>query len=48
MRFEERKTLPKDGRTCVLRPDSPEYAQEMPGFIRMTSAETEFLLRYPD
>ena len=48
MRFEERKVLPKDGRTCVLRPDSPEYAQEMPGFIQMTSAETEFLLRYPD
>ena len=48
MRFEERKALPKDGRTCVLRPDSPEYAQEMPGFLRKNSAETEFLLRYPD
>ena len=27
MRFEERKFLPKDGRTCVLMPDSPEHAQ---------------------
>ena len=48
MRFEERKILPKDGRTCVLEPDSPEYAQEMQGYLRKTSAETEYLLRYPD
>lgn len=48
MRFEERKVLLKDGRTCVLRSASPEYAQEMPDFIQMTSAETKFLLRYPD
>ena len=29
MKFEERKILLKDGRTCVLKPNSPEYAQEM-------------------
>ena len=38
MRFEERKFLPKDGRTCVPGPDSPEYARatalyRMCGFI---------------
>ena len=27
MRFEERQCLPKDGRTCVPGPDSPEYAR---------------------
>lgn len=48
MKFEERKILPKDGRTCVLKPNSPEYAQEMLDYLRKTSAETEFLLRYPD
>ena len=48
MKFEERKILLKDGRTCVLKPNSPEYAQEMQGYLRKTSAETEYLLRYPD
>jgi hypothetical protein len=28
MKFEERKILPKDGRTCVLEPKSPEYAKK--------------------
>jgi RimJ/RimL family protein N-acetyltransferase len=48
MKFEERKFLLKDGRTCVLKPNSPEYAQEMLDYLRKTSAETEYLLRYPD
>ncbi len=48
MKFEERKILLKDGRTCVLKPNSPEYAQEMLDYLRKTSAETEYLLRYPD
>ena len=48
MKFEERKILLKDGRTCVLKPNSPEYAQEMLDYLRKTSAETEFLLRYLD
>ena len=48
MKFEERKILLKDGRTCVLGPESPEYAQEMLDYFRKTSAETEYILRYPD
>ncbi len=28
MKFAERKFLLKDGRTCVLWPNSPEYAQK--------------------
>lgn len=48
MKFEERKIRLKDGRTCVLKPNSPEYAQEMLDYLRKTSAETEYLLRYPD
>ena len=48
MRFEERTVTLKDGRTCVLKPNAPEYAEEMLEYLKKTSAETEFLLRYPD
>lgn len=48
MRFEEKEIILKDGRKCILRPTSPEYAAEMIDYLKETSAETEFLLRYPD
>jgi len=48
MRFEEKTFQLKDGRTCVLKPNAPEYAEEMLEYMKKTSAETEFLLRYPD
>lgn len=48
MKFEERKFLLKDGRTCILKPTTPDYAEEMIEYMRVTAGETEFLLRYPD
>ena len=48
MKFPERKILLKDGRTCILRPTAPEDAEEMIEYLKETSAETPWLLRYPD
>jgi disulfide oxidoreductase YuzD len=48
MKFPDREVVLKDGRTCILRPTSPEYAEEMIEYLTKTSAETPFLLRYPD
>ena len=48
MRFEERTFTLKDGRTCVLCPTYPEYAADMIEYLKITAAETPFLLRYPD
>ncbi|MCR5384470.1 MAG: GNAT family N-acetyltransferase [Saccharofermentans sp.] len=48
MRFEEREIVLKDGRKCILKPNSPEYAEAMIKYLTKTSGETEFLLRYPD
>ena len=48
MRFEEREIVLKDGRKCILKPNSPEYAEAMIEYLTKTSGETEFLLRYPD
>ena len=47
MRYHQIITL-KDGRTCVLRPTSPEYAEQMIEYMKKTAGETPFLLRYPD
>ena len=48
MHFPERKILLKDGRTCILRPNGPDLAEEMITYLEKTSAETPFLLRNPD
>ncbi len=48
MKFAERRITLKDGRTCILRPNGPEYAEEMIAYMEKTADETEFLLRYPD
>ena len=48
MRFPEKEILLKDGRRCILRPTGPEYALEMIQYVKETSAETPYLLRYPD
>ena len=48
MHFPERKIQLKDGRTCILRPNGPDLAEEMITYLEKTSAETPFLLRYPD
>ena len=48
MNFPEKKFILKDGRTCVLKPTTPDYAEEMIEYMKATAAETPFLLRYPD
>ncbi len=48
MKFQERTITLKDGRHCILCPILPEYAEEMISYLKKTSAETDFLLRYPD
>ena len=48
MRFEEKEIVLKDGRKCILKPNSPEYAADMIDYLKITSNETEFILRYPD
>lgn len=48
MKFEHRTITLKDGRTCVLCPTYPEYAEEMIEYLKITAEETEFVLRYPD
>ncbi|MBQ8159926.1 MAG: GNAT family N-acetyltransferase [Clostridia bacterium] len=40
-------TLP-DGRVCILRPTAPEDAGALIRYMKETSGETDFLLRYPD
>ncbi|MBR6316723.1 MAG: GNAT family N-acetyltransferase [Lachnospiraceae bacterium] len=48
MRFEEREIQLRDGRKCILRPTTPDYAQKMLEYLHVTAAETPFLLREPD
>ena len=48
MRFDERRITLKDGRECILRPTMPSDAEAMIDYLKLTSAETEYLLRYPD
>lgn len=48
MHFEERTITLKDGRTCILRPTAPDYAADMIEYLKITSAETPYLLRNPD
>ena len=45
--FNKTITL-KDGRTVLLRSTNGGDAEAMLHFLKQTSAETEFLLRYPD
>ena len=48
MRFPEKEITLKDGRKCILRPTNPDLAEEMIEYLKVTSGETPFLLRYPD
>lgn len=48
MKFQPRTITLKDGRTCVLRPTHPNDSADMIEYLKITAAETPFLLRYPD
>lgn len=48
MKFQERTITLKNGSTCILCPTYPKYAADMLEYLKITAAETPFLLRYPD
>lgn len=48
MRFAEEKACLRDGRICTLRTPGEADAEEMLEYIRQTSGETEYMIRYPD
>lgn len=48
MKFEERKIILRNGCECILCPTSADYATDMIEYLKVTAAETPFLLRYPD
>lgn len=48
MKFADRQFVLKDGRTCTLTPTMAKYAEEMVEYMKITAAESPFLLRYPD
>ena len=48
MRFESRTIVLKNGERALLRQVQPTDAEEMLVFLRETSRESDFLLRYPE
>lgn len=48
MIYEPKKLTLRDGRSAVLRSPTLEDAGAMLEYMRITAAETEFLLRYPE
>ncbi|MEA4912766.1 MAG: GNAT family N-acetyltransferase [Oscillospiraceae bacterium] len=48
MILPEQAVVLKDGTPCTLRSPGPEEAELMLAYLRQISAETEFMVRYPD
>lgn len=48
MIFKEKTISLKNGETCVLRSPEVEDAEAMLNYLRKTTAETDYLLRYPE
>ena len=48
MRFADRIITLKDGRQCTLCPTTPDRAADMIEYLKITAAQTPFLLRFPD
>lgn len=48
MYFEEKEIILKDGRTAIFRSPLPEDAAACLDYMKITAAETPFLLRGPD
>ncbi len=48
MRFKEKTITLKNGQTCLLRSPEERDAEAMLDYLRQTSAETDFMLRYED
>ncbi|OPJ56636.1 GNAT family N-acetyltransferase [Clostridium oryzae] len=48
MEFREKKIKLKDGTTCILRSPNENDAEKMIEYLRMTSEETHFMVRYAE
>lgn len=48
MRIEEKRIKLKDGRLCILRSPRLEDAEQLVQYLKVTAAETDFLLKYPE
>lgn len=48
MKFREKEIELKDGIICILRSPNEQDAEEMIKYLKMTSEETHFMVRYPE
>lgn len=48
MFIEEKRVTLKNGQTCVLRSPRVEDAEDLITYMKVTAAESSFLLRYPE
>ena len=48
MKFLEKEVYLKDGTTCILRSPDENDAEKMIEYLKMTSGETYFMIRYPE
>lgn len=48
MNFGNKRIRLKDGREALFRSPTPKDAEKMLEYLKTTSAETEFLIRYPE
>lgn len=48
MRIEEKIVQLKDGQLCILRSPKLQDAEQLVEYLKVTAAETDFLLKYPE
>lgn len=48
MKIEEKIIILKNGKTCILRNAQPEDAKQLVEYLKITAAETDYLLKYPE
>ena len=48
MKFNQKEIMLKDGRKCILRSPEKNDAAAMLEYLKHTSAETHFMVRYPE
>ena len=48
MKLEERSVTLRDGTLALLRSPQPSDAEQLNAYLRLTSAETHFMVRYPE
>lgn len=48
MKLEERSVTLRDGTLALLRSPQPSDAERLNAYLRLTSAETHFMVRYPE